>query len=237
MSSVKGILNELSTLQYHDELNPQLWNGKDLKPDVRDKLLQFAYKFADYSNVPLDRVRDIIMTGGNANYNYTSLSDIDVHLLVDYSSLGFGPELTDYLSAKKSNWMALHDPKVKGYPLEPYIQDVSEKTPTGQADYSLKNAQWNTPPVHQSFDWADDPLLAKKVEEYEKQIDYVTCPTCDVSVAKALFKRIANLRGTSISTGGEFALENLVFKELRNSGYLDKITTFINRKMDTELSL
>jgi hypothetical protein len=238
MSKTLILIKELSTLQYHDVLNPVLWdNSNQLRPDVRSKLLQFAYRFADYSYVPQDRIKDIVMTGGNANYNYTPTSDIDVHLIVDTNKLGFGSNFQDYLMSKKSTWMAMHDPRIKGYPLEPYVQDVNEKIPTNQADYSLKYGKWNTPPVHGNFDWANDPLLDKKVQGLKTQIDQVTCKDCDLNVALTLWKRIANLRGTSIAASGEFALENLVFKELRNSGYLDKITNFINKEMDLQLSL
>ena len=45
------------------------------------------------------------------------------------------------------------------------------------------------------------------------------------------------MRASAIQQGGEFALENLVFKELRNRGYLDKLSNHIKHLEDTNLSL
>ena len=32
-----------STLQYHDELNPSIWDGFDLKAEVKDKLIEIGH--------------------------------------------------------------------------------------------------------------------------------------------------------------------------------------------------
>jgi hypothetical protein len=45
------------------------------------------------------------------------------------------------------------------------------------------------------------------------------------------------MRASAIQQGGEFALENLVFKELRNRGYLDKLSKYIVNLEDRKLSL
>ena len=71
------------SLQYHDELNPKLWDKNDLKEDVRQKLLEIAKKWQEFAKIPDSAVHDIVITGGNVNRNYTDLSDIDVHFLID----------------------------------------------------------------------------------------------------------------------------------------------------------
>jgi hypothetical protein len=45
------------------------------------------------------------------------------------------------------------------------------------------------------------------------------------------------MRGDSIAQGGEFGLGNLVFKELRNSGYIDKMSAYVKSDLDKTLSL
>jgi REP element-mobilizing transposase RayT len=45
------------------------------------------------------------------------------------------------------------------------------------------------------------------------------------------------MRQAAIRKGGEFSLENLVFKELRNNGYLTKFSDYITSKQVKELSL
>ena len=72
------------TLQYHDELNPKIWVDEDkLKPIVREHLLKIAKVWAKTAKIEDDAIEDIIITGGNVNYNYTKQSDIDIHLVVD----------------------------------------------------------------------------------------------------------------------------------------------------------
>ena len=45
------------------------------------------------------------------------------------------------------------------------------------------------------------------------------------------------MRSDSIAKQGEFALGNLVFKDLRNSGYIDKLNIYKKERMDKNLSL
>jgi hypothetical protein len=85
----KSYLQELKIhLPYHDELNPKLFDKDKLKPNIRKILLDCAEKFRlGCKIIPKFKVLDILMTGGNANYNYSDISDIDVHILVDYNDI------------------------------------------------------------------------------------------------------------------------------------------------------
>ncbi len=49
--------------------------------------------------------------------------------------------------------------------------------------------------------------------------------------------KIKKMRGDSIAKEGEFAFGNLIFKELRNAGYLDKLNDYKKTKQDKILSL
>ena len=59
----------------------------------------------------------------------------------------------------------------------------------------------------------------------------------DVDAFTDLKAKIYNMRGAGIAKGGEFSFENLVFKELRNRGYLDKMAKYEKTKKDQQLSL
>jgi hypothetical protein len=83
-----------------------------------------------------------------------------------------------------------------------------------------------------------DPLLFKKVHDMMEKIDdLIENQADDPAVLKKLKDRIRDMRASAIQQGGEFALENLVFKELRNRGYLDKLSTHIRNLEDKNLSL
>jgi hypothetical protein len=73
--SLKEFLEEASqlTLQYHDQLNPNLWENNKLKEDVRNKLIQIADVWSKFSKIPAEAIEDVLMVGGNANFNYTPI--------------------------------------------------------------------------------------------------------------------------------------------------------------------
>jgi hypothetical protein len=50
-------------------------------------------------------------------------------------------------------------------------------------------------------------------------------------------KKLADMRSAGISKHGEFSFENLVFKELRNRGVLDKMNKYEKTLKDRSLSL
>lgn len=233
-----GLIETKISLEYHDELNPKLWIGKKLKPEVRFKLMQFAYEWAKFAKIPGDMIMDVIMIGGNANYNYTAKSDIDVHIIIDRSKLNPDREFVDeYLQDKKVLWTLTHKISVLGYPLEPYAQDNEARYPANQGVYSLKHSRWVQFPNRGTYDFGSDPALKKKVMFYKRLIDTMIKSKMDVSAFKELKTKIREMRGAAIAKGGEFSFENLVFKELRNRGYLDKMDKYEKTLKDQELSL
>ena len=52
-----------------------------------------------------------------------------------------------------------------------------------------------------------------------------------------LKKKIRDMRAAAILKSGEYSIENLVFKELRNRGWLDKMNKYEMHLKSKELSL
>ena len=224
---------------YHDKLNIKFWDDtSSLHAEVKDKLLQIAYKWGEFAKIPKEAIKDIILVGGNANYNYTRFSDLDLHLVVDKSQIADCPDLLDdYLRDKKKLWALVHDIKIYAHPVELYAQDENDSLPANQGVYSLTQDAWVLEPRRMQVDLAD-PLLIRKVRDMMEEIDdLIENEADDTSVLRKLQKKIRDMRASAIQQGGEFALENLVFKELRNRGYLDKISNHIRHLEDTNLSL
>lgn len=227
-----------STLKYHKQLNPKLWKNNKLNTVVRLKLLQIAEAWSEFANVPKSAIKDIIMTGGNANYNYTDQSDIDVHLVVDYDKMDCDKELVfDYFMSKKSLWASSHNVTVYGQPVELFAEPVDAGRKTGQGVYSLKKDKWIQEPKFEDLNFDKDPLLASKVDFYKREIENAIEGRVDMSVADTLKNRIYGMRAAAIQKEGEFSFENLVFKELRNRGYIDKLRAYLTTKKDDQLSL
>ena len=66
MSNIREKLKEAVklTLEYHETLNPKLWNGQTLKSEVAKKLLMIAQTWAGFAKIPVKAISDIIVVGG-----------------------------------------------------------------------------------------------------------------------------------------------------------------------------
>ena len=236
MQFMTKFLRESLTLQYHSELNPKFWVNIFLKEEVRKKLLEISKEWLKFAEIPNSAVKDIVFTGGNANYNYTDDSDIDVHIILDKSKI---PNCSDeeYFKDKKLIWSLTHDISVYGAEVEVYAQLGEVNIPKNQGVYSLKTGKWVVKPENLELDFEHDDLLKKKIDDAIYQIDHALENTTDTKAAEKLLEKFQKLRKHSIAKSGEFTQDNLVFKELRNRGYIDKIRKFIITMTDKKLSM
>jgi hypothetical protein len=235
----KFFLESELTLKYHDALNPLIWDHESLKKEVRDQLLKIAKVWQEYANIPEAAVRDVLLTGGNANFNYTKYSDLDLHILVDKKKIADceSEVLDDYLKDKKALWALNHDIKIYGLPVELYAQGIDEPTSSDQGVFSLRQNKWLKKPVKKEVNLKDS-YLQRKIKNLKQMIDYFVDSKCDDVKEMEQFKeKLRNMRSASIRSGGEFSVENLAFKELRNIGYLDKFTNYLQKMQDYKLSL
>lgn len=241
MEHFKDFLSEKTklTLEHHKELNSKFWNDQKLKPEVRKHLVMIANKWAVFSKIPKSGIKDIILTGGNANYNYTKFSDLDVHLIIDFSSVSEcdADFVDEFLMDKKTIWQLTHDIKIYGVTVELFAhEDRPHKK--SQGVYSLTKDKWLQEPKQKEIDYSKDDLLKSKVDHYVHMINYaLKHHTDDLSTLKKMKDRIKGMRDSAIQKAGEFSVENLVFKELRNRGILDKMTDHIRNLQDKKLSL
>lgn len=237
--TLKEFLEEDSklTLQYHDILNPALWENNVLKIEVRKKLLQIAKVWANFAKIPDEAIEDVLVVGGNANFNYTPYSDIDLHILIDKSKIADCPGLLDeYLKDKKQLWSNLHDIKIYDHDVEIYAQDMSEQVPVNQGSYSLLRDQWLNEPKLEEVN-LEDPEIQLKVSDFINKIDNMISSNANDESFDKLKKKFREMRSAGLKKAGEFSVENLVFKELRNLGYLDKVNKYVLSRQDEFLSL
>jgi hypothetical protein len=226
-----------SSLQYHQDLNPSLWSGFDLKNEVREKLIQIGNAWAQWAKIPEQAIADMILVGGNANFNYTPNSDIDLHLLIDVDVIPNCPEYIDeYLKDKKQIWSLTHDIKIYGHDVELYAQDMNDGFVQDQGVYSLTKNEWLAEPKRKEVN-LDDPHVMKKVQDYADQIDMLINSNAEDDAFDKLKKKFREMRSTSLKSGGEFSEGNIIFKELRNAGYFDKMNHYLQSRADEELSL
>ena len=113
-------LNEFNlspAVVFHDQLNPSLWAGDQLLPDVRAKLLHIAEDFQKFIGINLYDIVDVTISGSNAAYTYTPNSDIDLHLVVIIPD-AHDPELRELFDAKKYEYNNTFDFKIHGFDVE-----------------------------------------------------------------------------------------------------------------------
>ena len=82
----------------------------------------------------------------------------------------------------------------------------------------------------------DEKEIEKKVNNFINQINSLI-KASDADGLKNLVKKLRDSRGTSLQKYGEYGFENMVFKELRNQGYIDKIRTVVVNLKSKSLSL
>lgn len=211
-------------------LNPKIWDGDMLDPQVAEKLKQIAEAFVEFVGIDLDIV-DLTITGSNANYTWTAHSDLDLHVIVSGIPSDNDREL---YNAKKTLWGDQHDITVKGLPVECYVQGEDEKHHSTGV-YSLLNSTWVVEPkkIKPSV---DDAAVEAKKDAVLHDIE-VALLSKELNKIRAVKDKITQMRKAGLERAGEWSTENLVFKIIRNLGLIDQIAEKIRELEDQELSL
>lgn len=223
------------TTRYNDTLNPVAWEDKSLRPEIRAHLLKVAQQFVDYLEIPDFQVLDIVLTGSNANYNWNRFSDFDLHVVTDYDDLQCPDIAENFYNAKKKIWNDAHDIKIGDHEIELYIED-NDNPPKSGGMYSLLEDKWIKEPRHEAPD-IDDRAVQVKVKYLLDTIRKTLQHATDPEDLKMVLTRLRDMRRAGLESGGEFGVENLAFKTLRNMKAIDMLAQAFYRLQDRELTL
>jgi hypothetical protein len=204
-------------------LNPKLWNGDRLRPKLRAGFVKIAKAFYDFLETDAE-ILDIIIIGSSANYNWTEHSDIDLHVVINYLQVGDNLHLVNnYMHAKKSVWNNNYPLTYKGMNIELYAQDSNQEMHSTVGSYSLLHDKWIQQPSSETIS-VDDAAIQQKAEPYEYEIDSLkeTDPQIQQRIEN-IKKRLRHLRQTGLEAEGEYSIENMAYKYLRNKGYLERL--------------
>lgn len=229
-------------LEYKNQnkLNPLIFGvDETVDPEVRELLLKVANYFWEGLEIP-EPFEDVLLTGSSVNYNYTPTSDIDLHIVVDFDKFDNSELLKKYFDEAKLNWNRVHDLKLGKQNIEVYIQD-NEDHPEYRGEYSLMNDKWLRRPSYVNIDIPDEEI-EKKTKLFKQQIDKLEKtgkdnPEKAIELTNKIKERLKNFRQAGLDKDGEYSLENLAFKDLRNTGYLEKLSNLKNSFIDKTLSL
>ena len=241
---------DLSTLSKKNSLNPNIWDGMKLNPKIRLKLLDIADDFWEFVDVKWVDPISIILTGSICNFNWSDASDIDLHLVVDYSEVDEKTEFVkQFFDMKKNEWNENHSSlEIMGFNVELYVQD-SNADLASQGVYDLEENKWISEPSMPQGNFAEENEsaisdLAARIMTLIDELEN------EIAIAKDTYKsryfgelasefvsHIHKMRHDSLEKQGEDSIGNMVYKVLRRSGYIDKIYDAIYLAYDKENSI
>jgi hypothetical protein len=221
--------------EIHDTLNPNLWDKDNrLLPDVRDRLIEIAHQFL--SSVEFEfPILDIRLVGSSASYNYTPNSDIDVHIITNFSYLDCNSEIVQLLfNALKSKFNTEYSITVKGLEVEIYVEDVVSGI-SSNGIYSIINDNWIKFPERIQIPNQLDTSIP--LSQWKIRYEDVMQSNTTAETISNLIDDIYLMRKDSIAKEGEYGLGNQVFKDFRALGYLDNLKKAYKDVRSSELTL
>ena len=188
------------------------------------------------------KVHDIIITGSIASYNWHDLSDIDLHIIIDYDQIDENVSLVkNYLDSKRSIWNEKHKIMIKDHEVEVYFQDVDEEH-DAMGIFSLLRDEWITEPSRYSGS-IDQKAAVMKAEQIFNEIKRVFKLQNKEKHKEAYKKaikmkeKVKKLRQSGFEKEGVYSVENLAFKLLRNNGILDQLSAVKINSYDKMMSI
>ena len=243
----KKIQRLYESIYYNDTLNTKFWTDGEFDSEVKLKLLQIAEDFFNSLELKVP-ILDVQLTGSLANYNYTEYSDLDTHIIIDFKQINDDGELVKKaLDGARFVWNQRHDIVIKGHDVELYIQDESEQH-TASGLYSLLKGSWikvpkyNPPEVDERDVNVKEKEYTKEILKMEQKVSEENLPSEEYKAlenrAKKLKDKIQQGRKKCLSgpNASEFCVENIVFKNLRNSGMIEKLIDIASKAYDRAFS-
>lgn len=219
---------------FHNNLNPKLFRGQHLQPDVELQLKTIAQDFLQEMGIHDLDVRDVTISGSNAAYSYTDHSDLDLHILVNMADLPDNEVYREFFNAKKDLYNDSHDITINKIPVELYIQDAA-KPVLSLGEYSIKDNKWLRLPTKRRANFDQTATKAK----YDKLLNVIktTLQSNKIGKVSKVLKKIKQYRQAGLDKGGEFGPENLAYKALRSQGYITKLYDLRDKLHSNHLSL
>ena len=218
--------------EQHNELNPLLWQGEELRPEVKITLLKISRDFVEYVEVPFE-VKDLVLTGSQLGYYYTKHSDLDLHIIVDFDTVNCDREAAELFDTKRLLYKKQYDISIHGVPVEVYIEDSN--FPAVSATYSLGKGGWKIKPDSQPEEIDSDEII--RMSKIWSTVIGKAIESNDLETGRKVLKMLRNYRKLGLKQTGEYGIENLVYKTLRNSKIIENLMKMIGDLHDQSLSI
>jgi hypothetical protein len=221
-------------VKFHDELNPAIFDGDYMKPEVRTQLLLIAEDFVDHLGINHLDIEDITISGSSAAYSYTPHSDIDLHILVDMSKFKDDDVYRELFDAKKVVYNDAHDITIGGFDVELYVQDSNQPV-VSLGEYSVKDDKWIRLPRKRRANF-DQAATKAKYSKLYKLAEFAV-KSSDANKIQNVLRTIKKYRQAGLDLNGEFGPENLAYKALRTKGVIAELYKKLDELHSKKLSL
>jgi len=231
---------------YNDTLHPNFWDDFVFRDDILKPILKIVDDFVkNDDHVSAEMIEDIQLTGSLANYNYSDHSDLDVHILLDFADINEDESIVKRaLDGKRFIWNLRHDIQFNNHEVELYFQDIHEPH-VASGLFSLSDNQWIKKPKHSAPE-IDQQDVQKKATSFKKELALLEDLLDNISDekefslvnsrAKKLKDKLMKMRKDGLASKGEFSVENLAFKTLRNDETIAKLNDLIIKSYDLMFS-
>ena len=233
----------VKSFKVQNELSPEIWflegDTYKMKPEIRTSLLEIVEDYENFTDLDLD-IEDVTLTGSLSNFNWSEFSDVDLHLILDFSETN--ELLKKYLDSRRIIWNSLRDVRVKDFDVEIYAQDSNEPH-FASGVYSVLYDDWIVKPSKGEDVEIDTEKILSKAKGWMEEIDTIEVnakrkePEQVLGDIQRLKNKLKKYRGDGLKDGGEYSYENLTFKFLRRNEYLKKINDVRNELIDKTLTV
>ena len=232
-----------TTFEKQPELDRKIFRDNRMKPKIRKRLLKIAQDFVEGMSIgqTIEPV-DIRLTGSLANYNWSKYSDVDLHIIVDFSEIDENTEMVKSLfDAIRMNWNNTHNIKSGGYEVELYVENMGEHH-IASGLYSVLEERWLVEPDPTQVE-IDHVTARKKSDDIMTQINLIEKfalqkPQAAMKNIERLRAKIRKLRSAGLTSDkAEFSAENIAFKILRREQTLDKLADLKHTVYDRLMSM
>tara|TARA_B100000287_G_scaffold410417_1_gene438805 strand:- start:1030 stop:1947 length:918 start_codon:yes stop_codon:yes gene_type:complete len=233
---------EPESFDINDTLEPRIWKGEELLPEIRENLLKIALDFMEGLPVKID-IKDITLTGSLANYNWSNYSDFDLHIIVDFYELDANLVLVkSFFDNARMRWNDKHNILIKGYEVEVYVEDQRESHKSSGL-YSIMKDEWIIKPKKYQSE-IDFSSARRKADDFEFQVNIISnlvnAGKYKVALRNIdrLKNKIRNMRRAGLeSKMQEFSVENIAFKILRRNDILGLLNDLKLKAYDSLLGM
>lgn len=228
-------------LKPKDSLFPKFWKNNALNPIVNRKLMEIADEVIKSLNLT-GEVKDIVITGSIASYNWHEMSDIDLHIMLDFNKIDDNFDLVKrMLDQTRINWNKKHNIRIAGKEVELYFQHY-EESHEANGIWSLELEKWLAEPVRLNPELdlltteKKAQCIAECIEHLNKMIKRKQYKQAYAFSSK-IKDKIARMRKSGLDKEGIYSPENLAFKMLRNAGYLEQLSSLKIKSYDNMMSM